>query len=158
MAYGHLTKGLKDELIDCKMSYSIESRSSLPESYRDERDKQKKLEVMKDSQFHKILAIKPHNVCNTLIKVMVETYDCATKSFRLGNTQGQIFEEDVAYLLGIKHIGVVHKKSNASVAIPNFYIKLVEGHGKKDVLLSKRVLHELRQKLDTDNASEKDSH
>ncbi|KAL8148731.1 hypothetical protein AgCh_005918 [Apium graveolens] len=112
----------KEQATIPKMIYSIESRSSLPEFYRDEIDKQKKLEVMKDSQFHKLLATK---LCNTLIKAL--------------------------------NIGAVHKEPTTSVVIPDFYTPLVEGYDKKEVLLSKRVFHELLQKLDIDNASEKEN-
>ncbi|KAK1377133.1 hypothetical protein POM88_033326 [Heracleum sosnowskyi] len=131
------------------MNYSIETGACLPEFYRDESDKQKKMQVMKDSQFHNLLATIPHNVCNTLIKALIETYDCDTESFRLGNTLCQILEKDVAYLLGIKNTGVVYQES-ANAAIPGFYTKLVKDRGFETDPFLKRFLHEALKKLDTD--------
>ncbi|KAK1377134.1 hypothetical protein POM88_033327 [Heracleum sosnowskyi] len=132
------------------MNYFIETRACLPEFYRDESDKQKKLQVMKDSQFHNLFATTPHNVCNTLIKALIETYDCDTESFRLESRDlCQILEKDVAYLLGIKNTGVVYQEF-ANAAIPGFYTKWVKDHGLETEPFSKRFLHEAQKKLDTD--------
>lgn len=142
------------------MKYSIETRACMPVFFRDEDDKKKKLEVMKHSQFHNLLATKVHNGCNTLIKALVEVYDSDSESFQLGNTICKIQEEDVAYLLGLKNAGSVYQESSskeyASPAIPDFYMKLVKHHGSEKDKFSKRFLHEVLQKLDIDVASERE--
>lgn len=115
------------------MKYSIETRACIPDFSRDENDKKKKLEVMKHSQFHKLLATTVNNGCNTLIKALVQFYDSDSESFQLGNSMCKIHEEDVAYLLGLKNAGSVYQESSsteyAPTAIPDFYMKLVEDHG-----------------------------
>ncbi|KAK1376918.1 hypothetical protein POM88_033111 [Heracleum sosnowskyi] len=68
------------------MRYLIETRANLPEFYRDEEDKIRKLQVMENSQFHKLLSVKAHsyNCCNTRIKALGYVYDRKSKSFKFG--------------------------------------------------------------------------
>lgn len=113
------------------MRYSIETRANLPEFYKDEEDRRKKLEVMENSQFHKLLSIKVHTYtsCLTLIKALMEVYDLKSRKFRLGQTLCSVLDQEVAYLLGIRNSGSIYNEASlresACHQIPDFFAKLL---------------------------------